>query len=118
MTSATKLFDICSFPFSAQIILHQYVSTFVFVTLNLCMMILMQSWILSFFPIFVAVGKGNIVSVLCSKELGICKSMLIYICSFPFSTMINQNIILHQDVSTFVIIGFDLMYDDFEHSGR
>ena len=40
MTSATKLFHVCSFPFSAQIILHQYVSTFVFVALNLCMMIL------------------------------------------------------------------------------
>ena len=29
--------------------------------------------------------------------------MLIYICSFPFSTMINQNIILH--VHIFVLIG-------------
>ena len=43
MTSATKLFYICSFPFSAQIMLHQDVSTFVFIALNLCMIILMQS---------------------------------------------------------------------------
>ena len=57
MISATKLFHICSFPFSAQIILHQEVSTFVFVALNLCMMILMQSSILLIFPIFVAVGN-------------------------------------------------------------
>ena len=57
MTSASKLFYICFFPISAQINLHQYVSTFVFVGLNLCMMILMQSWILLYFGIFVAVGN-------------------------------------------------------------
>ena len=34
MTFATKVFYVCSFPFSAQIILHQLVSTFVFVALN------------------------------------------------------------------------------------
>ena len=57
MTFATKLFYICSFPYSAQIILHQWVSTFVFVALNLCMMILMQSWILLIFLVFVAFGN-------------------------------------------------------------
>ena len=57
MTSATNLFYICSFPFSAQFILHQPVSKFVFVALKLCMMILMQSSILLIFPIFVAVGN-------------------------------------------------------------
>ena len=57
MTFATKFIYICSFPFSAQIILHQDVSTFVFVALNLCMMILMQSRILLIFPVFVAVGN-------------------------------------------------------------
>ena len=57
MTSATKVFYICSFSFCAQIILHQEVSTFVFVALNLYMMILMQSWSLLIFPIFVAVGN-------------------------------------------------------------
>ena len=65
MTSATKIFHI---PFSAQIILHQDVSTFVFVALNLCMMILMQSWILLILKSFF-VFVGNI-------ELGVCKSML------------------------------------------
>ena len=57
MTFATKVFYVCSFPFSAQIILHQAVSTFVFVAVNLCRMILMQSWILLIFPIIVAVGN-------------------------------------------------------------
>ena len=58
MTSATKVFIFVSFPFSAQIILHQEVSTFVFVALNLCMMIVMQSWtLLSIFRIFVAIGN-------------------------------------------------------------
>ena len=58
MTSATKLFYIYSFPFSASIMLHhQDVSTFVFVALNLCMMILMQSWSFLIFRIFVAVGN-------------------------------------------------------------
>ena len=41
MIFATKLFHVCSFHFSAQIILHQHVSTFVFVALNFCMMIVM-----------------------------------------------------------------------------
>ena len=57
MTSATKVFYICPFSFSAQIVLPQEVSTFLSVALNLCMMISMQSWSLLIFPIFVAVGS-------------------------------------------------------------
>ena len=57
MTSATKVFNNCSFPFSVQIILHQEVSTFVFVALNVCTVILMQSWCLFMFPIFIAFGS-------------------------------------------------------------
>ena len=53
MTSATILFYICSFPSSAQIILHQWVSTFVFVALNLYDDF---DAILDFFGSFLAVG--------------------------------------------------------------
>ena len=57
MTSATKDFYICSFPFSAQIMLHQDVCTFVFFAFKLCSIILMQSWTWVIFRIFVAFGN-------------------------------------------------------------
>ena len=64
MTSATKVFYIRFFPFfctnhttsGGKYICIRWFK-FVFVGLNLCMMILMQSWSLLIFPIFVAVGN-------------------------------------------------------------
>ena len=60
MTSGTKHFYVCSFPFSSmklKIILHvhQWVSSFVFL-LYISVDNLMQSWILLIFPMLVAVG--------------------------------------------------------------